>query len=135
MSIRSIIIKYKDINDTISEVYKCFDAPKYKYLNSDITISCKYDNCKDLFGGHYVKIYVDKILVYEDYFIHDIPKEMKQQIKLEVSNIKKWNKEQIKSGLYEKHDDILKERKIRKKEAEKLKFMNEQKYLIDKYKS
>ena len=135
MSIRSIIIQHKDINETIAEVYNRFDAPKYVYLNKDITISCKYDYCKELFGGHWVRIHIDRILVYEDCYIHNIPKEMKEQIKLEVANIKLWNKEQIKSGLYKKYEILLKERKIKKKEAEKLKFINEQKYLIDKYKS
>jgi len=134
MSIRSIIIKYKDIKETISEVYNHYDAPSYEYLNNDIRFFCKYDDFKDLFGGHYVRIYVDDILVYEDYFIHDIPKEMKQQIKLEVANLKKWNKEQIKSGLYEKYDNLLKNRKAKKKESEKQKFLNEQTYLLDKYK-
>ena len=134
MSIRSIIIKYKDIKETISEVYNHYDAPRYEYLNDDIRISCKYDYLKDLFGGHWVRIYIDNILVFEDGYIHNIPKEMKQQIKLEVANLKKWNKEQIKSGLYEKYDNLLKNRKAKKKESEKQKFLNEQKYLLDKYK-
>jgi len=134
MSIRSIIIQHKDINETIAEVYNRFDAPKYVYLNKDITISCKYDYCKELFGGHWVRIYIDNILVFEDGYIHNIPKEMKQQIKLEVANIKLWNKEQIKSGIYDKYNNLLKNEKAKRKEREKQKFLNEQKYLLDKYK-
>jgi len=134
MSIRSIIIQHKDINETIAEVYNRFDAPKYVYLNKDITISCKYDNWKDMFGGHWVRIYIDNILVFEDGYIHNIPKEMKQQIKLEVANIKLWNKEQIKSGIYDKYNNLLKNEKAKRKEREKQKFLNEQKYLLDKYK-
>jgi len=134
MSIRSIIIQHKDINEVIRDVYRCSDAPQYERLNRDIRFTCKYELFKDWFGGHYVRIFVDNILVFEDGYIHNIPKEMKQQIKLEVANLKKWNKEQIKSGLYTKYNNLLKNRKANKNEAEKQKFLNEQKYLLDKYK-
>ena len=134
MSIRSVIIKHKDIKEMIKKVYDWHDRSEYKYLNNDITINCKYDMFKDLFGGHYVRIYIDNILVFEDGYIHNIPKEMKQQIKLEAANIKLWNKEQIKNGIYDKYNNLLKNEKAKRKEREKQKFLNEQKYLLDKYK-
>ena len=118
----------------IKKVYDWHDRSEYKYLNNDITINCKYDMFKDLFGGHYVRIYIDNILVFEDGYIHNIPKEMKQQIKLEAANIKLWNKEQIKNGIYDKYNNLLKNEKAKRKEREKQKFLNEQKYLLDKYK-
>jgi len=134
MSIRSVIIKHQEIKEMIKKVYDWSSKREYEYLNNDITINCKYDMFKDLFGGHYVRIYIDNIIVFEDSYIHNIPKEMKQQIKLEVANIKLWNKEQIKNGIYDKYNNLLKNEKAKRKEREKQKFLNEQKYLLDKYK-
>ena len=133
MSINGIVLQYKEIQDMMNKIYDYYSKPKIKKIYQDISISWEYDFLKFPVGGHWVNIRVDNILVYRDYFVHNIPKEMKQQIKEEINNIKQWNKEQIKNGIYRKYNDLIKNQEKQEKEREHQKFLKEQQYLLNKY--
>lgn len=134
MRINKIVMQYKEIEDMINTIYDFHDRPQCMKLHNDIFLYWEYDDMKNIFGGYWVKICIDGILVYRDYYIHDIPKEMKQQIKEEIKNLKKWNELQIRNDIYGKYYNLLNNRKKRFKIMEKERFLEEQKYLLDKYK-
>jgi len=133
MSINGIVLQYKEIQDMMNKIYDYYSKPKIKKIYQDISISWEYDFLKFPVGGHWVNIRVDNILVYRDYFVHNIPKEIKKKIKEKKNNKKQWNKEQIKNGIYRKYNDLIKNQEKQEKEREHQKFLKEQQYLLNKY--
>lgn len=94
-------------------------------------ISCEDDV---LWMTYRVSVRVDKIVVYQDGWIHNVPSEMKRQIRNTVKEIDVLNKEYKKKKLDKTYNNIQKQYKEEEKAKKLKKHEDEKRILIDKFK-
>lgn len=93
----------------------------------------RVEHDQSLFGLHTVIIDVDRIKVYEDGWIHTVPKEMRQKIKESVGQLKAYNLKCKENKLKRTYFEYQKRIKLEQKQSEIKKYEDEKRKLIEKF--
>lgn len=103
------------------------------YANNDISITVAVDDDPfiDIFN---ITILIDHIVVYQDGWIHNVPKEMKEFVYNHIKKLNDFNKQCKQDNVYKTYKQQLKKAEQEKKLAKKQKFKKERQILIDKFK-